>query len=153
MRENPAKRRKQGRHSSSRCHRNFAFGFYGDCDSTTAAAAATTVSATRLLLLVRMMFTWAQPGSGMFKLISVHNSAVKRNPNKQELFANPRKSSCFSSHIQCLQGVKIKYLKYSLNGDVESKFQGQQQGKGSFFFNPGRGSGSGMQQWLRKQTS
>lgn len=25
--------------------------------------------------------------------------------------------------------------------------------EGFFFFDPGRGSGSGMQQWLRKQTS
>lgn len=78
------------------------------------------------------MFTWAQPGSGMFKLISAYNSAVKRNPNRQELSANPRKSSCYSSQIQHSQGLKLKYLKYSLNEDVESKFQGQQQGKGFF---------------------
>lgn len=37
------------------------------------------------------MFTWAQPGSGMFKLISEYNPAGKRNPNKLELSTNVRK--------------------------------------------------------------
>lgn len=45
-----------------------------------------------------------------------------------------------------------KYLRYSLNRGRKSRAQGQRQGRVSFF-DPGRGSGSGMQQWLRKQTS
>lgn len=63
------------------------------------------------------MFTWAQPGSGMFKFSSVNKTQTGRNYRA----TSDKKTSCYSpSRFQRSHGVLIKYLEYSLSGDVES---------------------------------
>lgn len=82
------------------------------------------------------MFTWAQPGSGMFKLISAYNSAVKRNPNKQELSANPENQLLFSfSYPALVRGKKI-IPEVQFERGCGEQSSGATTGEGFLFFLP-----------------
>lgn len=102
------------------------------------------------------MFTWAQLSSGILRLISVTiqwgTNLYKKKKKKKEGagIIYQEETSCYSN-IQCLHRVKIPEVQFELGYGEQSS--GATTGEGFLFFDPGRGSGSGMQQWLRKQTS